>query len=356
MQLKPARVCAALILLMQVPVADGQTGSEADSGANISARVERAAKPTRAYKTRVHTYLPPPDTILHDFRETTIEQLLVNPIEECEVLVHPEYGVLLDRTNPLIRQAQGRKSLSIFLPTVYIEILGVSKSADRKTIGGIHELSGPSNYLPTGASLQMRRHFSRGGTSAVERRSDGTLAVPSPRGQSVFLVSTKTGDPDAYYVSHIEGLNGATDVVFVGDWGTPVCSSPMTKYKLHGRPLTGGGFEVETVMAYDKPVLDGPISKKDFDWWEYVPKAIDRSTGDVYGPGDVRLDVPPVPKTRPVKESDRTMTIDPATVKAAEQDPTARVLPKVRGNRYQSVLLAIGITCLVAAIGWKVRR
>jgi len=259
---------------------------------------------------------------------------------------HPKLGDLVDKTDPFQRRAAMSPHGELFREDGYYTINNAGGECQKTSIAQPYVSRGMSaKYVPTSIGYWVRWKASQGPPRLV--MSDHRV-VQIELSNTVFDI-----DPGDYTVLGWSSVESGFEsrVKFVEWQSSEVMKArfPKLAYSSTGRV---GEKPFVVVVEFGRPSVR-PIPDEQFVWWTYADTARDMATGEVYGPGDVKLVVAPSAKRVPA--SSNAMKLDKSSVEANSRDPLMPILPQTSGGLTVG-LRVVGVVSVLIGIAWAIRK
>lgn len=271
-----------------------------------------------------------------------------------EILFHPELGVLVDRTNPMIRSVRGRVQIALYGTSGDVhQLMPASKRAQRYTVSRTAVMSAPSEYVPSALAWSLRRRAELD-QAIVEHDPDGNIVLRFPAEQREYHI-----DPRDYTIlwmrSEADPDSPLMDV-FLDLRRSSLMKARAATYRVRRvawKPGTGRDV-FQIAMIFDPPKTGATLHPSEFRWQSYAEVAVRQTDGAIFNHDEqqIGIDESVLGSRRRVRGG---LELDPKSLARHSADPTQPVEVR-RPAGVGTYLMAFGVTCLVLAGAWAIRR
>lgn len=271
-----------------------------------------------------------------------------------EVLFHPERGVLVDGTNPTIRSVRGRVQFTLYGASGEVHrVTPASARAQRHTMSRDAVQSAPSEYVPSALAWSLRRRAAQE-PAVLEHDTEGNIVLRFPAGKREYHIDP--GDYTILWMRNDADPDAPLMDVFLDLRRTPLMKARAATYRLRRvawKPGTGHDlFQIATI--FDPPKVGAVLREAEFRWQSHADEAVRVSDGAIFDHEERQIGIDES-VLKPRRRVRNAVELDQKSVARHAADPTEPVRVR-RPAGAGTYLMAFGITCLLLAGAWAIRR
>jgi len=271
------------------------------------------------------------------------------------VLYHPDYGVLVDYTDPIQRRVRRGVDLAIYAGDSIATISGEPhETASRQQVGSsLLVASMSAGVAPFNLAADVAWRASQDPQATIGEAENAEIAMTLENLGRKYRFVFDEHDLTLLRREE-ESKTLQVKVEYSGFIRTDAMTArfPRIAQSTVVRKSSSAAAPFQTVTVYAVPEKQESANSADFKWSTFARNVRDSTTGIVYGADEKPIENQPPP----VKESTETAgMLDPKAVERHKTDPSVLLLP-VERSRWARGLLALGISCLLVAAVWLYRN